>query len=27
LARLLRESGRNDAAVARYRQILALGDE
>ena len=27
LARLLRESGRTDAAVARYRQILSLGDE
>jgi tetratricopeptide repeat protein len=27
LARLLREAGRTDAAVARYRQILALGDE
>jgi hypothetical protein len=27
LARMLRESGRNDAAVARYRQILSLGDE
>jgi hypothetical protein len=27
LARMLRESGRNDAAVARYRQLLSLGDE
>jgi hypothetical protein len=27
LARLLRETGRTDAAVARYRQLLSLGDE
>jgi tetratricopeptide (TPR) repeat protein len=27
LARLLREDGRTDAAVARYRQLLSLGDE
>lgn len=27
LARLLREVGRTDAAVARYRQLLSLGDE
>ncbi len=27
LARLLRESGRNDAAVARYRQLLALDNQ
>ena len=27
LARLLREEGRIDAAVARYRQLLSLGDE
>ena len=27
LARLLREAGRTDAAVARYRQLLSLGDE
>lgn len=27
LARMLRDAGRTDAAVARYRQILALGDE
>jgi tetratricopeptide repeat protein len=27
LARLLRESGRTDAAVARYRQLLSLGEE
>ena len=27
LARLLRENGRTDAAVARYRQLLSLGHE
>jgi len=27
LARLLREAGRTDASVARYRQLLSLGDE
>jgi Flp pilus assembly protein TadD len=27
LARMLRESGRTDAAVARYRQLLSLGGE
>ena len=27
LARLLREDGRTDAAVARYRQLLSIGDE
>jgi hypothetical protein len=27
LARMLRESGRTDAAVARYRQLLSLGEE
>ena len=27
LARMLRENGRTDAAVARYRQLLSLGDE
>ncbi len=27
LARLLKESGRTDAAVARYRQLLSLGSE
>lgn len=27
LARLLRETGRTDASVARYRQILAIGSE
>ena len=27
LARMLRDAGRTDAAVARYRQLLALGDE
>jgi len=27
LARLLREDGRTDAAVARYRQLLSLGEE
>ena len=27
LARMLRENGRTDAAVARYRQLLLLGDE
>ena len=27
LARLLREDGRTDAAVARYRQLLSLGNE
>lgn len=27
LARLLREDGRTDASVARYRQLLSLGDE
>jgi hypothetical protein len=27
LARMLRDAGRTDAAVARYRQLLSLGDE
>ncbi|MBC8028233.1 MAG: tetratricopeptide repeat protein, partial [Steroidobacteraceae bacterium] len=27
LARLLRESGRTDASVARYRQLLSLGGQ
>jgi DNA-binding SARP family transcriptional activator len=27
LARMLRDAGRTDAAVARYRQLLSLGEE